>query len=1043
MYYTSKATEETEFNQEVTKNLATEGSKRSSATENELQHEIDAQSGKYLSEKAYPSLDIDIQASSIGKKLITIKGQHYLVDNVNKQLNSLYTFEIENGKINNVINTGKTVYYNEKTKLWEILGLKGGAPPPNKIRILEGENPWVALEDANKVEPLSLTEITEPSDFPKDGSLFRNKMNVVVFDKELNGYRYADSRFSNKFLGVTTENKLVELSTERPVIVPEETYINDLTRPLESTYSLRDIEGPESSSFITGIFFREKQYKVFYKNEVRTVLYDNVGKHWHLEKSTAPLEYSSNGEWVELHEKNSFPIKNNFLTPENLNWDLQLLKVSHSTEEVPVTLNFLLREGVDESADDILKKIRKAFLYSDASASEKRAVIFVYGRKSFYDKIQSETTNFIYESREPYEDAYSYVDVTHFNSYDYLNEFYDRELVHYSNEQRHDLVSFIARLKLSQHYSGIFLTNEMHVPASIYDRKLFTDETKVLYQTPVFDGYSHEYVVPTDVIASHMDTDAQGLVLSSFLDNLKLSRRNGESIDNYETIFTQSLKECLPKYKEYLKYYSSVEGKGMKITGESYKKINNYFKQLSSTGIQKFDNYKRLLEQDKIVAPFLSKDPAEVNLMTKYNVQIVTVENKRYIVFPTECNIRELYSFEKNEESISNVRSTGKKVYFDDKVGVQILAREVVPREPLLKFFPPTEVSVPMTGITSSSKSNLFKKIYFVKVDGKNNQVLYDYQFHTWKMCSVRRSKVTVTSSVIKENGNWRVRDKNDVILPVTQGTVTNFYIPEVPKIPGSALKIRKTVHYFIMDTKDLVKLSESIQKLPKAVQEMAVIHYDIVKDMTENLQEARKALGLETEVKWSNVRNDSQMTNFFDFHNLGPYYEAARENGYYMAAREIMKYQIMYRYQGFFLDFERVTKSSTFQHKFFIGDDDVLLRYPDKISNLDGSIEYKASNDIFATKLHNPFFIKINDNILEKLEENNGYFGSILQGKQPDGALFPLKDVVGADIFHKTVIQHLPKTSAFLEYMNQESFSIIYNKDFEEVKNYLFPIEI
>jgi hypothetical protein len=64
MYYTSEATEEIEFNEEVTKNLATEGSKRSSAAEIELQHEIDAQSGKYLSEKAYPSLDIDIQASS-------------------------------------------------------------------------------------------------------------------------------------------------------------------------------------------------------------------------------------------------------------------------------------------------------------------------------------------------------------------------------------------------------------------------------------------------------------------------------------------------------------------------------------------------------------------------------------------------------------------------------------------------------------------------------------------------------------------------------------------------------------------------------------------------------------------------------------------------------------------------------------------------------------------------------------------------------------------------------------------------------------------
>jgi hypothetical protein len=78
--------------------------------------------------------------------------------------------------------------------------------------------------------------------------------------------------------------------------------------------------------------------------------------------------------------------------------------------------------------------------------------------------------------------AYSQVDVTHFNNYDYWNEFSREELVHYSNEQRHDLVSFIARLKLSQHYNGIFLTNEMHVPASIYDRKLLTDETKVLYQ---------------------------------------------------------------------------------------------------------------------------------------------------------------------------------------------------------------------------------------------------------------------------------------------------------------------------------------------------------------------------------------------------------------------------------------------------------------------------------------------------------------------------------------------------------------------------------
>jgi hypothetical protein len=54
---------------------------------------------------------------------------------------------------------------------------------------------------------------------------------------------------------------------------------------------------------------------------------------------------------------------------------------------------------------------------------------------------------------------------------------------------------------------------------------------------------------------------------------------------------------------------------------------------------------------------------------------------------------------------------------------------------------------------------------------------------------------------------------KNEVILPVNQRTVTNFYIPKVPQMPVSALKIRKTVHYYIMGTKGLVKLSEKLSK--------------------------------------------------------------------------------------------------------------------------------------------------------------------------------------------------------------------------------------
>jgi hypothetical protein len=49
------------------------------------------------------------------------------VEHVNNEIKSLYTFELGKGKICIVKNTGKYVYYNKKTELWESLKLEEGA----------------------------------------------------------------------------------------------------------------------------------------------------------------------------------------------------------------------------------------------------------------------------------------------------------------------------------------------------------------------------------------------------------------------------------------------------------------------------------------------------------------------------------------------------------------------------------------------------------------------------------------------------------------------------------------------------------------------------------------------------------------------------------------------------------------------------------------------------------------------------------------------------------------------------------------------------
>jgi hypothetical protein len=61
-------------------------------------------------------------------------------------------------------------------------------------------------------------------------------------------------------------------------------------------------------------------------------------------------------------------------------------------------------------------------------------------------------------------------------------------------------------------------------------------------------------------------------------------------------------------------------------------------------------------------------------------------------------------------------------------------------------------------------------------------------------------------------------------------------------------------------------------------------------------------------------------------------------------------------------------------------------------------------------------FFKSLNKNILKNLEEDNGYCGDILKVGQPKGATFSLDQVVGASMFHKTIMENFPETKDILD---------------------------
>jgi ribosome-associated protein YbcJ (S4-like RNA binding protein) len=153
-------------------------------------------------------------------------------------------------------------------------------------------------------------------------------------------------------------------------------------------------------------------------------------------------------------------------------------------------------------------------------------------------------------------------------------------------------------------------------------------------------------------------------------------------------------------------------------------------------------------------------------------------------VLPTKCNIRELYSYKKAIYSLTNVRSTGKTVYFTENGGIQVLeelSTLITPEDP-----PAKNISVPMNKVYSGGNSKLFAYEHHILVKGARRKVLYDYEFNIWRDYSYSETKITLGPFLKLKNGNWV-----EANLLAEENELSGNTLPEVNSLDKSySLKI-------------------------------------------------------------------------------------------------------------------------------------------------------------------------------------------------------------------------------------------------------------
>jgi hypothetical protein len=673
---------------------------------------------------------------------------------------------------------------------------------------------------------------------------------------------------------------------------------------------------------------------------------------------------------------------------------------------------------------DRLKVFKKAF--DESLIAEDRIFIFTAGQKATTDLF------------EKAEESIMCLKIIDYNLLDGLPEFIE-SISQYNSPHQSDLYSLLIRLKLSQQYRGIFLTPDNALPISIFREKLVVDETGVLLQTPIYKNSINQYVYPGNIFASLGTEGKATLLLDDFLNNLKVITQDGSNIGEYESIFTKSVNYALLDYDEYLNYYKSANQlngdlyllrySGIKFTDN----INNYYGQLNRLLTKNTETIWSIALNNKVNPTItLLNDPESIVLMQKFNVELVKVKGDLHLMFPTNSDVRELYSYKSLGNNIGGLEKTGLLAYIDNMGIIELyeVKKTILPPEDMTHYHPSTCILVPLDDVLIRNSGKLGNDCRIV-VDASIKKVFYNVDLQCWGIYNTKDwGKEKLTHSVVREKKGWKIWNQRESLsaqIPSKERELIN--LSPVPKVPHNLYKLRKEINFFVQDLSFESKI-EKFKKVPGVI-----IHYDIDQELYPSLS---RIIENNQHFKWNNVRTDSSFHSFFLESELGGYYEAARENKFLDVAYYIMQYQIIKERGGIFAPYWKAA-IRPLQSSFKASFSDILLKFPRR-KLVGNSVEYELSNEIIVCHKQHSLFSKMNEEIVNALKKDGEYFGKILKDKSPGSTVFPTNELVGSKAFHKIVMNNVPEIRALITYLNEEFTTIVYYREYEAAKAHFFP---
>jgi hypothetical protein len=861
----------------------------------------------------------------------------------------------------------------------------------------------------------------------------KGELRQVIFDNIRAAWRYFESKDFISSIALTTEGQWVELSETIPIIIPEKLFINLFP-------SIPQVLGPSTDILeyylklngnkfrLNGIIFQRGKFNVFYQKEFKTVIYDSKESMWKIPGSSKHLGYTLDKEWVELDDK-ALKTPNQFITFDQLIPHTPFIELEEKSKVIPMRFNYVIMENTPLDIGNIIKNHQKAYEYINDESIAKETFIYIYKEETELMKLEEITS------------GYPGIKVVNLMELSSFKEFYSVVLKSLL-KKNYDMASLLARLKVSTFIDGLFLGVNCKIPSNIFEIVLKANKDGILLFPPIFNKELNDYIYTSEIFASTKTTrEGPSRLLNSCLNNL-----NKNIYTHHDELFSRSVAESFMNYKEYLKYYKFITksfgaGNFIKLSNKEFdEKVKEYFGSLRATGLIK----KRLQYfsfQDSSFFPSLARDLESRQLMETFNVWIVKVDEKEYIIYPTNYNVRELYLYRSFKGNIVELKHSDLYAVFDQQMNIRVVQKklsEIKDLDDFNKYIPsyPVEVPIDNVNIFISTVNPGFD--CQIKINDKNLKIIYDIKSRNWRRYFWQRGILNIEAPISKEelllNNAFQ---KGGAI--VGGHKFKKLFVPTLPKIftQRDQLKhVPKILVFLIQDTKMIENFLTWYKTAKNTITNCkAILYHDIGNEIEAYRHELNGPAFKLVTVK--DLRQGQFFKNYLES-ELGKYYEVAKKVNT-EAAFHLGKHGIMYETGGIFMDFrKKLTTSYSLRKAFFVDDNNLLLELPYKErSPLNEELQF--TDYIFACAAKNNLLEKLNNRILNTLTKNDGFFGELLAQSHLKETLFPLEDIMGKSAFHKNILENSIPMRLIMNYLSEEDLTIIYNKDFEEIRNLLF----